>query len=425
MRTLITAAAFAAALTATAQQTRKDIEMEPLRAASNYYAYPGPAQTALTPAPEGYEPFYISHYGRHGSRYHIGKGTYDKPYNTLAKADSLGKLSPLGRKTLATVAALRKESHLRLGELTELGALQHRQIAGRMYDRFPGVFAGNVRIEARSTTVVRCILSMENALHELLRRNPGLEIFHDASQHDMYYMNDERPEFYRAAYTPEATKALADFKKAHRNPQRMAASLFADAGYLRDSVDAQALYSQLFDLAANIQSSEIRHTADLFGLFTQGEIYDNWLVANASWYVGYGHCPLNGAGQPFSQRNLLRNIIHTADSCIALPHPGATLRFGHEICVLPLACLLELDNCGERIADLEQLDDRGWANYRIFPMGCNIQLVFYRNPAAPGDILVKALLNENEATLPLPADRAPYYRWSDFRKYFTDKLGDN
>ena len=36
-----------------------------------YYAYPiesGMANPLLQLAPEGYEPFYISHYGRHGSR---------------------------------------------------------------------------------------------------------------------------------------------------------------------------------------------------------------------------------------------------------------------------------------------------------------------------------------------------------------------
>ena len=33
-----------------------------------YYAYPATA-TELKEAPRGYEPFYISHYGRHGSRW--------------------------------------------------------------------------------------------------------------------------------------------------------------------------------------------------------------------------------------------------------------------------------------------------------------------------------------------------------------------
>ena len=39
-----------------------------------------------------------------------------------------------------------------------------------------------------------------------------------------------------------------------------------------------------------------------------------------------------------------------------------------------------------------------------------------------GDILMKALLNENEVTLPLTPVTGPYYRWTDFRDYYTKKL---
>lgn len=122
---------------------------------------------------------------------------------------------------------------------------------------------------------------------------------------------------------------------------------------------------------------------------------------------------------PFTQRNLLRNIIQTADT---VTQTQATMRFGHEVCVLPLACLLELDSCAVQVNDLDQLDAH-WRNYRIFPMGCNIQLIFYR-PAkgAKGDILVKALLNEREVSLPVKTDRHPYYRWADLRQYYLDKL---
>ena len=55
-------------------------------------------------------------------------------------------------------------------------------------------------------------------------------------------------------------------------------------------------------------------------------------------------------------------------------------------------------------------------------MGANIQLVFYRRSRNDKDVLVKVLLNENEATLPVKTDCAPYYRWSDFKKYYLDKL---
>ena len=122
---------------------------------------------------------------------------------------------------------------------------------------------------------------------------------------------------------------------------------------------------------------------------------------------------------PFSQLNLLKNIIETADT---VTQTQATLRFGHEVCVMPLACLLELDNCGMAVEDLDELDTY-LRNYRIFPMGCNIQLVFYRpKKGKDGDILVKAMLNERETYLPIETDNWPYYKWHDLRQYYLDKI---
>lgn len=50
-------------------------------------------------------------------------------------------------------------------------------------------------------------------------------------------------------------------------------------------------------------------------------------------------------------------------------------------------------------------------------MAANLQLVFYRNKKT-NDILVKCLLNGEEATLPVATDKAPYYRWSDLRDHY-------
>ena len=51
----------------------------------------------------------------------------------------------------------------------------------------------------------------------------------------------------------------------------------------------------------------------------------------------------------------------------------------------------------------------------------NIQLVFYRGKGGKDDILMKCLLNGEEARLPLPTSMFPYYKWADFRRYYTDK----
>ena len=159
-------------------------------AGSTYYAYPGP-QKALTPAPAGEHPFYISHYGRHGSRFLIDESDYAKPLETLEKAEEKGKLTSKGCEVLEKVRMMSDEAMNRYGELTPLGAQQHKGIAKRMMERFPEVFADSAVINARSTIVIRCILSMENELQQMLTMNPKLKITHDASEHDMYYMNQD------------------------------------------------------------------------------------------------------------------------------------------------------------------------------------------------------------------------------------------
>ena len=53
---------------------------------------------------------------------------------------------------------------------------------------------------------------------------------------------------------------------------------------------------------------------------------------------------------------------------------------------------------------------------------CNIQLVFYRSKKNSDDILVKCLLNGCEASLPVPTTQYPYYKWSDFRSFYQNRI---
>ena len=51
---------------------------------------------ALTPAPDGYKPFYISHYGRHGSRWCYSAAPYSRIRSRLTEAKERGLLTPRG-----------------------------------------------------------------------------------------------------------------------------------------------------------------------------------------------------------------------------------------------------------------------------------------------------------------------------------------
>ena len=72
--------------------------------------------------------------------------------------------------------------------------------------------------------------------------------------------------------------------------------------------------------------------------------------------------------------------------------------------------------------DLEEVADN-WCCTDFIPMAGNIQLVYYRK-AGSDDVLVKVLMNEREATLPIATDIAPFYHWSEVRAYFMDVLAD-
>ena len=207
------------------------------------------------------------------------------------------------------------------------------------------------------------------------------------------------------------------FRGKYTHPERLMKALFNDQQYVFSNLRAGSFMRSLFEIATNMQSHDT--DIELFSIFTEEEIYDLWKQNNIAWYIAYGPSPLTKGIMPFSQRNLLKNIIETADT---VTQTQATLRFGHEVCVMPLACLLELDNCAVQVENLDELDQY-WQNYKIFPMGCNIQLIFYRpKKGKDGDILVKALLNEREAKLPIATDQHPYYKWSDLRQYYLDKL---
>ena len=418
-----------AALCATiwAQKTaREEIAENRFLCGSNYLDYDRyPATKALTPAPKGYEPFYMSHYGRHGSRWLIGKRDYSRVADVLKKAERQGKLTASGKETLAKLEQFIPCTVKRFGDLTTVGERQHHGIGRRMTEHFPEIFKKrNVTIDARSTVVPRCILSMMAECEELMAANPTARIHNDVSESLQYYLNQPWDGTLKAHSKRVKWEEKRAYQERVSKPERLMQVLFNDSQWVNDSINAVNLMYDLFEVAANMQSHDT--DIDLLSLFTNDELYAQWCIRNLSWYLDYGAAPQTGGIMPFSQRNLLKNIIETADTVLgsspAKANTQATLRFGHEVCVMPLACLLELDSCGISVANPDSLD-RYWRNYNIFPMACNIQLIFYRQKKGrQGEVLVKALLNEREASLPIPTSQWPYYRWTDFRKYYADKL---
>ena len=393
---------------------------------SQYLAYPRPAygMPELTATPKDYVPFHIEHYGRHGSRWLLKDADYDRPVEALEKAKANGKLTPRGEQLLGQLSKIAADSKGRVGELTPLGHRQHRDIARRMTENFPEIFVPGTHVDAKSTVIIRCILSMANEIAELQRICPELIVTCDASRTTQKILAYNSTDSVAKKLGREAEKKYEPlFDEKYSDHSAFISKIFNDPQFVADSLDEKKIFTDIFEITTNAQSHDDQ--PDLYDIFTTEELNNEWKAQNAGWYLSAGNTSITNNRIPYNQRVLLRNIIESADTAMVSPRLSANLRFGHESIVLPLTILMELDGNDFDTTDIENLPAH-WRNYEIFPMGSNIQIIFYRpaeNPSlSPDDVLVKVLLNEKEVTLPLDPVSGPYYKWSDMRDLYMSKL---
>ena len=264
-----------------AQTARDDIRKNIYLAGSNYIDYNRQLPDfKYTKAPRGYVPFYMSHYGRHGSRWLIDPNSYTNVINPLLKAHEEDKLTSLGERTLNQLKCFEKTTTKRFGDLTTVGERQHHDIGRRMTEHFPEIFVKTkgVQIDARSTTVNRCILSMVAECEELMAANPTARIHNDVSESLQYYLNQPR-EGRVKENRHKADSVLLAFRDQHTHPERLMQALFNDAEWASKNIDAPTLMRQLFEVVINMQSHDNRE--NMTDLFTFDELYDMWSIQNA------------------------------------------------------------------------------------------------------------------------------------------------
>jgi len=403
------------------QSVHEEILANPCLSAGTFLAYPAPEQAEQTPPPGEKKPFFLSHYGCQGSYYHEKPEFNKTPYQIFATADSLGKLTSLGQDVLHRLDILYKDAYNRSGEVSEIGAQQQRDIVCRMEERCPETFDKSGYASGRSAAINRCIMSMEEAMIQIARMRPTT-LTHKSSHRYQSILNPQDKKLRAMKMDSIVQERYKTFAAKYNHPERLMKQLFNDSAYVNQQIQATELSDQLFNIAGNIQNTDLHDSLSLYDIFTPEEIYQHWKKQNAWWYINYGGYTDNGGTQPYIARNPLRYIIEKGDSVSHMRKPVAHLRFSMETTFLPLVCLMDVNGYGLATNDLESLDEKGWANYRIAPMSGNLQLIYYRKDYNDDDILLKVLLNEREATLPIDSDCAPYYHWRDVRKFYLDKL---
>jgi hypothetical protein len=404
------------AISLSAQTSREDMAADLNKTGGVYYAYP--TQVAdNTPAPKGYKPFHVSHYGRHGSRYLISDNDYTRVIKLIHQADSANALTPLGKDLLARVDSLWIEAKGRGGDLSPLGRRQHRAIANHLITNYPEAFTKNSRITARSTLVPRCILSMASFCESLKETNSNLTIDMESSNRYMPYLCYSTPE--SDAFNGKNgwwNEVYRKFEQKNTRPDRLVTSIFSDSDFVSKYVNPHDFMWNIYWLASDAQNTEGK--INFYDLFTADEVIDLWQCFNASFYARHSNYEAAEGKHLQNARNLLNNIIETADEAIASDLPSVALRFGHDGNIVPLAALMHIENCDSMLSNPDEFYT-GWCDWHVAPMAANIQLIFFRNPkdkSAP--ILVKILHNEKEVHVPVATDNFPFYRWQDLKAFW-------
>ena len=393
-----------------------------------YYTYPAPKKPVSVKAPEGYTPFYISHYGRHGSRWLPSDSRYTWVNQHF---DDETNLTSLGKKVKGWLTQVWENAKGNGGKLTKLGEKQHRGIADRMAHNFPQIFAKGNHVQARSSVVDRCAKSMQAFTDELRQLQPSLDMDVKTDSADMAWI----------AYTSLEVKALENRTHivAKVSPDRFLHQLFKDITKVDDPMklmsEIHTIASSIQDVGLNFQSYPRQIEMGLYGLFTDEEFKAIYEANNRRMTICNGDNPINERIPNRSAVSLLKNIEAEADKALASDRPSATLRFGHDTSLYRLMTLLGIDyiHYDEKGKELDnvEFDDMDY----VVPMAANLQLIFYKrdlpDTSHPEDnILVRFLHNEQDI-LPFDVDDFPladdnldgtYYRWTSLKNYFYERI---
>lgn len=353
-----------------------------------YYAYPVTTQPLETPVPDGFAPFFVSHYGRHGSRWLPDDKRYEWVWRQMADTHNLTAKGKRLRRRLRAICA---DARGNGGRLTPLGARQHEGIARRMAERLPWLLDDGVAVRAWSSTSGRCRASMEAFVGEWQRLRPGLCITMTTDSADMRWMAYDSPDELLLQEDTHVPLGIS--------PDAFLRRLFKDLSRVSNP---DKLFSELFTIASDMQDRpELR--LSLYGFFTREEMEACYRQATRRMWHQNGNDPSSHGVPAQCAARLWRQMVLDADSAIARATTArreAALRFGHDTALYRLLTLLGFDSSGLGVEEM-------------VPMAANLQMVFYRN--ARDSVIVKLLLNERELRLPWAA--GVYVPWAALKAH--------
>ena len=424
IRILILTVGLLSSVVLSAQTHLQRMEKDPKAGAGIYCPYSYDAVSEASKPEGGYKPFYISHFGRHGSRYFSRPMTWQSAIDFFEAAHVEGKLTAEGESLYAAMRIIYDAHEDMYGELAPLGAVEHRDIARRMYDREKPVFRSKKRNQVRciSSIYSRCIMSMANFTEELSSLEPDLEVSYLAGKrYNNEYLNSPFP----YDFNNDAEQIIDSLRRADLNPHSLLSLYFSDAEIVVSMNDPYEIEMGIFNFWAICFDLDFLGV-DMTPLIPLEELAKCSQIDNAAKYAKVAVSEEFGKYTRVKGVNLLKDFVAKADDALRQDSDvAADLRFAHDSAFLPLCSLLGIPGYPTySIAEAY----RSWNVADAVPMCSNLQMVFYKGK---GDILVKVLVNEKETTLNgLTPVQGVFYRWNDIRNLIeglegADYVNDN
>ena len=400
-----------------------------------------------TAAPKGYEAFYISHYGRHGSRYPSAATVATALLDMLHVAGEKENLSEYGSGLMARLELFMEKAGNHIGELTDLGRQQQYRLAGEMAERYPQAFRKGAVVTAQASSSPRSILSMASFCTALARKYPSIRIdqFQGFAETQATAPNMGRNPLrikgpglgnpYRESPAEFMQRRFPEFTET------VLGKMFRDPYAALGDRDVQYLMDHIYMLIGGMNSLPDGVRMDFSDIATPETLARMWELDNYQRFCEY-------IVYTASCCSVFKDIIERADARLALLDSaagklegrtegraevavgraeGADLRFGHDHVLMSLLMIADIDSFGELPENPDELG-HVFQTFRS-PMAANLHFVFYRPKNGRGPILTGLSLNGQPARLSaldkelgISPDESGFYRWDDVKAWFEKRF---
>lgn len=375
-----------------------------------------PYPTDINPAvfPDTLKPVFINHVGRHGARFPASSANCLKLRKALAKADSLGTITPTGRQLAKLNDLVIKNSENRWGALDSLGMAEQRAIATRMFYNFGEIFKDGATVNAISSYSPRVMMSMYCFTHQLDRMDNRINFITSTGRMNSPLVRPfDVDEDYKAFRKENLTNTVYQDYFAQACPTAAIKRVLGERYPFASDEEMRDLAITEYYVVAGCRAMNITPNASNY--FSKEEYNALWSCFNLRQYLQRTATTISSVPADIASQ-LVQDLISTTEGFINGTNPAVcNLRFGHAETLMPLLSLMRLKGCYYMTNYFDTVGLH-WKDFEVVPMAANLQMILFKSNT--GKYYVRVDLNEKPVPL-LPNSSNLYTPWGEARNYLT------